>query len=121
MKVRCIRLLDTSGKPQDKSAWLTIGKIYHVLSVELGSDQKWKLRLVGDGFNGVALFHLEEFEIVTSKIPNSWVMAWGKDGFFELTPETWREPGFWERYYNREPNTVRIFEDERRRTIDADA
>lgn len=120
MKVRCIRLLDALRKPQDKSDWLTIGKIYHVLEVIQDTDRKWKLRLAGEDPNGVALFALEEFEVVSSKIPDSWVIAWGKGNFFELTPEAWSQSGFWERYYDREPNAVRIFEEEKRKIIDVE-
>ena len=120
MKVRCIRLLDATGKPQDKSGWLTVGKIYHVLEVVQGTDRKWMFRMVGDGLNGVALFWLEEFEIVSSKIPDSWIIMWPKDDFFVLRPESWSRPGFWERYYDKDPESIRIFEQERGKIIEAD-
>lgn len=118
MKVRCVRLLDSSGKPQEKSGWLTIGKVYHVLEVIQNSRGKWMFRLLGDEPNGPALFQFEEFEIVASKIPASWTIAWGKDGFFELTPEAWRQTGFWEKYYDRNPDAIQVFEEEKRKLID---
>lgn len=39
-----------------------LGKIYDVLTIAFGTQQKWLLRSVGDGLNGVALFPLEQFE-----------------------------------------------------------
>lgn len=119
MKVRCIRLLDSSGKPQEKSAWLTIGKIYHVLELFQGQNT-WLLRLIGDGLNGLAIFRLEQFEIATLKIPPSWIVAWGKDGSLHLRPESWNQPGFLERYYDKDADAMRIFEEERRKIIEAD-
>jgi hypothetical protein len=119
MKVRCVRLLDPLGKPQVKSSWLTIGETYHVL--EIVQDQgRWLFRLMGDEPNGVALFAREQFEITTSKIPESWVPGWGKDGFFELAPQAWGQIGFWEKYYDKNPEAVRIFEEERRKIISAE-
>ena len=119
MKVRCIRLLDSSGKSQEKSAWLTIGKIYHVLELFQGQNT-WLLRLIGDGSNGLAIFRLEQFEIVTSNIPPSWIITWDSDGSLHLRPERWDQPKFLERYYDKDPEAIRTFEEERRKIIDSD-
>jgi hypothetical protein len=120
MKVCCVRLTGAYGSSQEQSPWLTIGKTYHVLSVEFGSDRKWRLRLIGDGLNGVALFPLEEFETLSSKIPGNWVVSWGTGGFFELTPASWSGSGFWERYYDGDPLAVDVFEREKTKIIEAD-
>ncbi len=121
MKVRCIRLLDSAGKPREqKHSWVTIGKLYHVLEV-VQDQNRWLFRLIGDKpENGPALFRFEQFEIVTSKIPPSWIVAWGKDGSLHLRPESWNEPGFWERYYDKDTDAMRIFEEERRKIMEAD-
>jgi len=120
MKVRCIKLLDSKGNPEKASPWLTLGNVYHVMTVIFGTQEKWLLRLVGDGRNGLALFPLEQFEVVSSKIPAGWVITWNSKGVFELSTEQWNQPGFWERYYDRDPEAVRIFEDGRRKIIEAD-
>jgi hypothetical protein len=120
MKVKCICLHDVSGKSQEKSAWLTIGKVYHALEINQNSNKKWMIRLVGDGLNGAALFPLEEFEIVTHKLPDSWIIKWGKEGFFRLTPEPWSHAGFWERFYDKDPDAMRVFEREKGKIINAD-
>ena len=120
MKVRCIRLLGPSGKPQTRSNWLTVGKIYDVL--EVVQDQgRWLFRVMGDEPNGVALFALDQFEITNSKMPDSWIPKWGKNGFFELSPEAWQKAGFWERYYDKDSEAIRMFEDERRKIIYVDS
>lgn len=118
MKVRCIRILDAVGEPQNKSGWLTIGRIYHVLELFQDSD-RWLLRLMGDEPNGLALFRLDEFEMVSSKIPNSWIITWAQGGMLHLRPKCW-STSLLERYYDRDRDAIRIIEEEWKEIIDAD-
>jgi hypothetical protein len=120
MKVRCIKILDSEGKLQERSQWLTLGKVYHVLEVFQDSRNKWFLRLAPDGANAIALFFLEEFEVVSAKIPDVWIAAWYPKGGFALTTEAWNRDGFWEAYYDQDPVALRKFEDGRRQIVDAD-
>jgi hypothetical protein len=116
MKAECVRLLGNDGEPQDQSCWLTIGKRYEVLEILFFRDRGWLLRLIGDVPNGVALFQLEMFEIVDPRIPPNWIATWGDKGTFCLSPRPWTDTGFWERYYDRDPKAIKIFEEERMRT-----
>lgn len=120
MKARCTKLLDTLGNPQTRSSWLTVGKTYHVLSVIHDSQGKWLLRVVADSQPGVGLFPLEQFDIVSSKIPERWVAIWNKEGVFELTAAAWNAPTFWERYFEDDSNARAIFEREKASIICAD-
>jgi len=94
MKVKCLITTDAWNNPSTSSPWLTIGKIYHVLAVELDSRNRWLLRLVGDLDEGVGLFPLAQFEIVSARIPDAWVVSWYAGGGFELSPASWLEPNF---------------------------
>jgi len=120
MKVRCTKLLDTRGAEQAQSAWLTVGKIYHVLSLLQDVHGRWLLRLMGDTEPGVGLFLLEQFEIVSRRLAPMWIVNWNKVGVFELTPETWTAPEFWERYFDHDPAAKRIFTDEVCKIVTAD-
>lgn len=120
MKVRCVKLLSHAGKLIEYDSWMTIGKIYHVLAVELSRDGRWHFRLRGDGENGVALFLIDQFEIVSSKIPPTWVIAIKRGKLFQLTPEPWSYLGFMERYYNGDPEAIKIFHEEEKKIIEAD-
>lgn len=120
MKVRCICLLDSHGKPEIRSQWLTIGRIYLVLEVIHGTDDRWLFRLMGDAPNGAGLFQIEQFEPVTADIPSNWQIRWETNGVLVLSPSAWCHPGFWERYYDRENDAVRAFEDERTKILNAD-
>ncbi len=118
MKVRCVRLIDALGRIEESSAWLTIGKIYAVLSVVQNTDFRWSLRLMGDDPNGVALFPLEQFEIITNTISPTWIVSW--DGCFSLGPAPWDGAGFWNRYYDRDPDALRIFDEEHKKIVESD-
>lgn len=120
MKVRCTKLLDALGNSQTRSAWLTVGKVYHVLSIVLDSHGRWLLRLMGDSQPGVGLFPFAQFEITSSRVPSCWIATWNDDGVFELTTEAWNQLGFWERYFEHDVIAKRTFENEMRKIIDAD-
>jgi hypothetical protein len=120
MKVRCTKLTDSRDKPQDRSRWLTLGKLYNVLEVVLDGPNRWLLRLAGDGEDAVGLFQLDQFEIVSAKIPSTWIARWNDRGGFLLTTETWSQLGYWDRYYDRDPEARKAFEDERTRIVQED-
>ena len=120
MKVRCIRIFDAKGNPKERSPWLTIGKVYLVLSVIFDIKAAPRLRLVGDGGNGLALFRWDEFEIVSSAIPPTWIVFSGPGSLVELVPQPWTQPDFWERYYNQDPDAIMLFEQERKKILDTE-
>ena len=103
--------------PQSSSSWLTLGKVYDVLSVVIEGGEMPMVRLEGDGANGVALFGLDQFEIASTTIPSVWIATLNKKATFELTTELFSTPGFWERYYDGDPDASRIFEKEKTRII----
>ena len=118
MKVRCTYLVDFAGQPQEKSPWLTVGKIYDVLSIFVEAEGRRLFRLVGDGSSGVAIFRWECFEVVSFEIPPTWIIAIGGTGWIDIAPEAWTKPGFWDRYYfDKDPQAIAVFEEERERII----
>jgi hypothetical protein len=120
MKVRCKSLKDARGNPQSESPWLTLGKVYNVMALELDNNGEWLARLVGDGPNGVALFPLELFEVESSVVSPTWTTSWKSGKLIELSPKRWVREGFWENYYDRDPEAIRIFEEEKNLIVDAD-
>jgi hypothetical protein len=120
MKVRCIKLLDVRGNLQDRSPWLTLGKTYHALTLALDTSNRWIIRLVGDGRNGVALFPLEQFAVVSARVSPSWIACWTSGNLFELAPERWTVEGFWEKYYDMDSEAIRVFEEEKNNIVELD-
>jgi hypothetical protein len=120
MKVRCFRIFNGFGKPVPQSPWLTIGKVYPVLSSEFGIENGTRLRLIGAGQTGVAIFRWDEFELVSSLIPPTWIIVPGLKSTVDLAPEPWTRPGFRVRYYDGELDAVDIFKKEARKIMEAD-
>lgn len=117
MKVRCTRLADA---PQRQASWLTVGRSYDVLSVVLDTHGRWLLRLQSDSYPGVGLFQLDQFEIVDPRVPNCWIATWNAQGVFELTTRDWSVPGFWEAYFDGDPNANAAFQRDLARILRAE-
>ena len=115
MKVKCIELRDAYGDRVARSTWAKIGGIYHILSIEIDRGQT-KLRLVGEEPTP-ALFEVEMFELVSSVIPPTWVISSPAPGCLSLEPASWARVGFWEEYFDGEPEAVATFEQERERIV----
>jgi len=118
VKVRCIQLLDSRSRHAERSAWAKIGSVYHVLSVWMEPGQT-RLRLVGEETTP-ALFEPEMFEVASSVIPPTWELTSPKPGYLSLAPHAWNAPGFWERFFDGEPEAVADFNRERAKIIAAD-
>ena len=118
MKVRCIKLLDSRSRPVDRSSWAKVGGVCHVLGIWLEPAQT-RLRLVGEEPTP-ALFELEMFEVASARIPPTWVGSSPKPGCLSLEPESWSLAGFWERFFDGEPEAVAVFNEEKARIVAAD-
>lgn len=57
-----------------------------------------------------ALFGASQFEVVSDAIPSAWRVRRVGDSLLLLEPEAWLTPGFWEAYFNLDPEAERIFE-----------
>jgi|KBSSwiStaDraftv2_1062776.scaffolds.fasta_scaffold2194133_1 hypothetical protein len=119
MRVRCIRLARHDGTPVESSSWLTLGRVYGVLEVVVDGE-RWLVRIVGDAPNGVALFRLDEFAILSAVVPGSWTVNWHNARLLILGPAAWQKPGFWERYLDQDPEAMRVFDEECRRVVNSE-
>jgi hypothetical protein len=118
MKVRCIKLLDSMGRGVECSAWAKIAGVYHVLGIWVEPAQT-RFRLVGEE-STPGLFEPEMFEVVSPKIPPSWVVTSPKPGCFSFEPEAWSGVGFWERFFDGEPEAVAAFKEEQAKIVATD-
>lgn len=118
MKVRCVKTLDSAGHEISRSPWLKLGAVYHVLSIWI-EPGRTRFRLVGEEPTPV-LFDPEMFEVLTSQIPNTWVIASPAPGYFSIAPQAWNLTGFWERYFQGDTVAVAVFDEERTKIIEAD-
>ena len=102
MKVRCVRLIDSRGASVERSPIAYHRQAIVVLSLSFGTEGVL-LGLIGDGRSGVAIFGLDEFEIVSPVIPSNWIVVAGAGSTVQFAPAPWTKQRFWERYYDGDP------------------
>ncbi len=96
---------------ENKTAFLTIGKAYTVLEVYHDDRHGLMFRIIDDENISPVLFAAGQFVITSSLIPKEWIIKVKQNGYFELTPEPWSRDGFWEAYFNDDPEAVKAFDD----------
>ena len=105
MKVLCTRVpVPVDGMVLDSSPWVTVGREYIVLEILAVFRGRVSLRLVTDDARSLGLFSADCFVTVDSAIPSNWVARVREGGLLELAPDAWLVDGFWDRYYDQDPN-----------------
>ena len=115
MKVRCKKIINEhTQKEQANSPWLTIGKEYVVLMMEVYPIKTLYL-LVDDSSNQAPALHdAKQFELISHFIPSNWMINPGDLEVVTLGPKVWQEPTFWEDCYDHDPKTLEIYKREAR-------
>jgi hypothetical protein len=114
MKVKCNKIYNEHTKNyQETSSWLTIGKEYVVLEIEVRQD-KVSFLVPSDSNQQPVLQNAIQFEVLNKKIPNNWQIGPATLAIFVISPRAWQEPGFWENCYDHDPKTLEIYKREAR-------
>lgn len=109
MIVKCVKIVSPATlKEVPEHPSIAVGACYEVFSIEISTDGRARFRIVGNEWDTPALWNSEMFDIVDGAMPDSWT-AVGANGSFSLGPAAVAEPGFWERYFDREPEAVAIY------------
>lgn len=118
MKVKCINICNERTKEHiNTSPWLTIGKEYLVLEMSVYPGKKILYRLPSDENNSPVLFDSAQFEVVSGKIPTTWVIDQSKYSL-TLSPLVWKKSGFWEDVFNYEDSAIEIYKKEARKILE---
>lgn len=116
MIVKCFKTYDSiTREPIERTPWLTIGKEYVVLSLEvraLSVENRVYLSIQSDDGANPVLFEADQFVTVSSKMPANWVISLDEFGNMNIEPQKWSRPGFWEDYFNFDEDARQDFEDE---------
>lgn len=113
MKVKCQQIINEhTQQRQETSEWLTIGKEYIVLAVEVYPTKNLYL-LVDDSSNKVPGLHdAKQFQVLSSYIPSNWVVNPGDLEILSIGPKVWQEPTFWENCYDGDSSALEIYKRE---------
>ncbi len=111
MIVKCTRLFKRGTQEViEHSSWLTVGRTYTVLEIFAESNSV-DFRLIGDDGKTPAYHDAQQFEVVTDAIPKEWCINFKPGMYLELAPKRWSKDGFWEAYFNDDPEAVKAFDD----------
>jgi hypothetical protein len=117
MKVKCIRLLNSDGKEVEFSPWLTLGGVYHVLSMFIDQNGKRSYGIVTphrkENWPSIGSFSEDCFEIVSDVVPSNWRTVTYDNNAKDISPAAWQEPGFYGGFSECDPAMYPIFERER--------
>jgi hypothetical protein len=115
MKIKCKQIInEQTQQSQDTSPWLTLGKEYVVLAIEVYKSKNLYL-LVDDSSNqSPGLHDAKQFEVLSHTIPSNWIVNPGELELVTIGPKAWSEPGFWEDCYDHDPKALEIYKREAR-------
>jgi hypothetical protein len=108
VKALCVRVAGDRGR----DPWITLNHEYQVLSVLMTPKGPAKLRIIADEGRTPILADAAMFAMSPQPLPPSWVFAIREGGVVELGPQPWLEPGFWERYFDRDADAIMQFQRE---------
>lgn len=90
--------------------WLRDGTEYEVLELTAYPGRRVDLRLASEQGGVPALFDSALFATTDDAIPSDWAARVIDDGVVKVGPREWLEPGFWEAYFDDEPDAVAAYE-----------
>jgi hypothetical protein len=107
MKALCLGLGDDAALL--KGGWLTLHREYDVLAILASPGRTIEFRVLADDGRTPILADSRLFAATAQPVPGSWVCTVSEDGVVELGPSAWLEEGFWERYFDGDPDAVECF------------
>ena len=119
MKVVCVRIINSvTGKEEDRSPWLELGKEYVVLAIFAPFGSTTSFLLVSDDTSKLPVpFDANQFEIVSGSMAATWKASLDKEGHLQIAPEKWLRKDFWLDFYDREPEALNDFRIEANRIL----
>jgi hypothetical protein len=73
-----------------------------------------------DDEHGPGLWEAGQFETIDAAMPPNWSAATNARGGINIAPAAWREPGFWEAFFDGDLKARRAYERERAVIMEAD-
>ena len=118
MKVKCKKFLSPfgDGMELESSGFLTIGREYIVLAIDINKRNVCKVYIEDDSKELPGYFDIRQFDVVSNYIPSRWVIEY-REEFNSLAfyPKSWVEhEDFWDRFIDdHDPEMIALFEKER--------
>lgn len=107
-----VRLKEDAGQASNVRGWLRAGREYEVLAVEAASPRGSGslYRIQSEDNETPALFEAELFVLSDAAIPSNWIVVQEPQTPIQLMPASWAEPGYWERFFDGDPQARTDYE-----------
>ncbi|MCX4796466.1 MULTISPECIES: hypothetical protein [unclassified Streptomyces] len=115
MRVRVNISSTTDPKITQGITALTNGHEYAVLEISAPFKRatSFRVEFIEGGLRQSALFDTRAFTVISHSLPPTWRYFQLESGSFSLCPESWNKSGFWEAYYDGDPQAIAVYEHER--------
>jgi hypothetical protein len=93
-------------------SWLNEGHTYTVLEI-YATLRGINYRLISEEPGTPGLHSARSFEVVNGHVPSSWVISIDSNGeSMTMAPRSWLVEGFWEKFFDKDPEAMKSFEQE---------
>lgn len=107
MRVLCLQIINPiTGVNESTSPWLDLDDEYEVLEVYAYPGGRIDLRLAAKDAGTPALFDSTMFMTIDDTIPPTWTVRLEDGGALRLAPREWMRPGFWDAFFDGDPDAV---------------
>jgi len=99
----------------DKSPWLTKGKEYVVLALNISTKGGIEVCIQTDHYNEPHYITLDGFEIINQRMPFSWITVskdLGDENIIDMLPQSWAYDGFFGQLDDENPEAIALFNKE---------
>lgn len=118
MRVKCNRIISPTTKKDlgEESPWLKKGNEYIVLAMNWSSKFGMQIFIQSEHYNEPFFVDLEGFEILSQKLPASWITTtqqFGDQFLIHILPASWSAyKNFFEDLEDERPEAVALFNKE---------
>lgn len=112
MKVECVQPPMVAPAVEAESSWVAVHSVYPVLALLAKSDGRVQLLITTDEPHSYGWFDALYFRTVDESMPANWIARVHPGGLLEIAPSAWMEVGFWESYYDADPEAERVLKRE---------
>ena len=117
MRVKCNKIISPATKEDlgHESPWLKKGSEYSVLAMNWSSKFGMKILIQSEHDNEPCFVDLTGFEIVSQKMPSSWITLtreFGDQILINMLPKSWAYDDFFDEIENENSQAIALFNKE---------
>ena len=106
MRAVCVSL---DGERGSKAGWLTLHREYVVLAISADPVSGIEFRILADDGRTPILADSRLFAANEQSFPTFWVGRVTEGGVVELGPPEWLKRGYWESFFDQDPEAIATF------------